>query len=249
MKNLKQQLSVITISALLLIGCASTPMKELKPSEMLPSYQNRYENMPSSKGLSGWEKGIWEYYHKNYKLGAKLLEPYKDKKISRVANAYAFMYQEGLGGLKRDMKKAVEYYNRAIEIDNYPPALYNLSFLYKSGIGVSRDMSKYLELLEKSAKQGYIYAQFNLADSYHFGRDGVSEDFGKAYYWYQQASNQGLAKAARRIGWMYDRGEGFKRDAQKAFEWHKLAAKRGNKASRGDMIRLKSELYKKNKNK
>ena len=47
---------------------------------------------------------------------------------------------------------------------------------------------------------------------------------------------------------MYDQGEGFKRDAQKAFEWHKSAAQRGNKSSRLDMIRLKSQLYKKNKN-
>ena len=156
MKNLKQQLYIMTLSALLLIGCASTPMKELKPSEMIPSYQNKYEQMPSSQNLTGWEKGIWEYYHKHYKLGVKLLDPYKDKDISRVANAYAFMYQEGVGGLKRDLKKAVKYYNRAIKIDNYPPALYNLSFLYNRGIGVSRDKNKYFELLQKSAKLGTV---------------------------------------------------------------------------------------------
>ena len=249
MRNLKQQILLIATGTLVLGGCASTPMKELKPSEMLVSKQNKYVQMESSEGLTGWEKGMWEHTHKNYTLGRKLLEPYKDKDISKIQHAYGFMYQEGLGGLKKDFKKAVEHYKRAIKIDSYSPSLYNLSFLYKAGVGISKDMNKYFEVLQKSAKQGYVYAQFNLADNYHFERNGVSEDFGKAYYWYQQASNQGLAKAARRIGWMYDRGEGFKRDAQKAFEWHKLATKRGNNHSRGDMIRLKSELYRKNKNK
>ena len=248
MRNFKNRALIIAIGSLLLVGCASTPMKDLKPSEMLVGQQNKYEQMESSKDLTGWEKGWWEHAHKNYTLGRKLLEPYKDKDISKIQHAYGFMYQEGLGGLKKDFKKAVEHYNRAIKIDNYPSSLYNLSFLYKDGKGVQKDMDKYFEVLQKAAKQGLASAQFNLAADYHFGRNGVSEDFGMAYYWYQQASNQGLAVASRRIGWMYDKGEGFEQNYEKAFYWHKLAVERGNERSRGDMIRLKSILYKKNKN-
>ena len=40
---------------------------------------------------------------------------------------------------------------------------------------------------------------------------------------------------------------GFSQDYEKAFYWHKVAVQRGNKHSRGDMIRLKSILYKKNR--
>jgi TPR repeat protein len=166
-----------------------------------------------------------------------------------IQHAFGFMYMAGVGGLQRDFKKAEEFYKKAIKIDNYPNSLYNLGLLYYNGLGSEAgDKSKILELFEKSAKAGYPLAQFQLGDIYHFGRANFSEDYGKAYYWYQQASNQGHPKAARRIGWMYDRAEGFKRDVEKAFYWHKLAAQRGNKHSKGDMMRLKSELYKRNKN-
>jgi len=249
MKRLKQKVLLVVIGSLILTGCASTPMKELKPEEMIVSInKNKYLEMKSPKGLQEWEKGLWEYQHKHYSKAQKILEPYKNKNISAIQHAYGNMYQNGLGDFKKDYKKAAMFYQKAIEIDNYSSSLNNLGTLYYYGLGVSKDKDKAIELYKKAAKGGDMYCQFYLADNYHFGRDGFSEDYGKAYYWYQQASNQGHAKAARRIGYMYENGNGFKPNYEKAFYWHKLAAKRGNKNSKGDMIRLKSILYKKNKN-
>ncbi len=164
MKNFKHKILPVIIGSLLLIGCASTPMKKLTTAEMLVAQPNKYAQFKKA--------------------------------------------EEAMRGASRD--KAIQFYRQA-------------------------------------AQEGYAPAQFKLASNYHFGYSGFSEDYGKAYYWYQQASNQGHAKAARRIGYMYDRGQGFKRDAEKAFYWHKLAFQRGNKHSQTDMFRLKSELYKRSK--
>jgi TPR repeat protein len=250
MRNLKQQVLLVAIGSLVLIGCASTPMKELKASEMIVFQKNKYVDMKSSEGLQEWEKGLWEYKHKNYTKARKLLEPHKNKKVSMIQHAFGYMYTTGEGGLERNLKKAEMHYKKAIEIDNYPNSLHNLAALYFNGWGsLARDDNHILELYQKAAKAGYVLSQYSLGNIYHFGRNGFSEDYGKAYYWYQQASNQGHAQAARRIGYMYENEHGLKKDLEKAFYWHKLTAKRGNKHSKGDMIRLKSILYKKNKNK
>jgi TPR repeat protein len=227
------------VGGLLLVGCASsTPMKELKPSEMIVSKKNKYLQMSTPDGLSGWEKGLWAYNHGYYNKARELLEPYKDKNISMIQHAFGVMYQKGLGGLQKDYKKAAQFYKKAIEIDNYPNSMNNLAELYLYGAGVSKDIDKASELYHKSAKAGCAVAQFNLGSNYHFGRNGFSKDYGKAYYWYQQASNQGHPMAARRIGYMYEQGNGFEPNIEKALYWHKIAAKRGNKFSKDDAIRL-----------
>ncbi len=164
MKNIKYKRLIFIIGSFILVGCASTPMQELKPRDMLVAQPSKY------------------------------LEIQKEEKLMQ--------------GASRD--KAVKFYRKA-------------------------------------AKEGYAPAQYKLANSYHFGYSGFPKDYGKAYYWYQQASNQGHAKSARRIGYMYDHGNGFERNIEKALYWHKLAFKRGNKNSQADMLRLKSELYKKSK--
>lgn len=250
MKNLKQKVLLVAIGSSVLIGCASTPMKELKPAEMIVSKKNKYAEMKSSEGLKGWEKGLWEYKHENYTKARTLLEPHKNKKVSMIQHAFGYMNVTGKGGIERNFKKAEMYYKKAIEIDNYPNSLHGLAVLYFNGWGsLSKNDSYILELYQKAAKAGYVLSQYSLGNIYHFGRNGFSEDYGKAYYWYQQASNQGHAQAARRIGYMYENENGLKKNDEKALYWHKLAAQRGNKHSRGDMIRLKSILYKKNKNK
>ena len=248
MRLLKHKaLNILVVGGLLLVGCASSiPMKELKPTEMIVGKQDKYLQIKSPDGLDGWERGLWEYKHEHYDRARELLEPYKNKNISMIQHAFGFMYQNGLGGLPKDYNKAAQFYRKAIEIDGYPSSMNNLAAFYLYGVGgISRDRDVALKLYEKAAKAGYAIAQFNLGNIYHFGRDGFSEDYGKAYYWYQQASNQGHAMAARRIGYMYEHGNGFEPNLEKALYWHKIAAKRGNKFSKGDAIRLKNSLYKK----
>ena len=47
-----------------------------------------------------------------------------------------------------------------------------------------------------------MYAQYNLGESYYYGK-GVMRDIEQAVYWYRKAADQGLAdaqKALQRLG-------------------------------------------------
>lgn len=56
-----------------------------------------------------------------------------------------------------------------------------------------------IELFEQAAKQGSVWAQYNLGDMYLQGK-GVELDVEKAKHYFQQAANQGLAKAKQALG-------------------------------------------------
>jgi len=255
------------LSVMFLVGC--TPAKVLTPSEMILPKKGKYEKMESSQGLSGWEKGIWEYEHKNYKKALELLEPYKDKNIGRVDHAYGYMYNSGYGGLGKDINKAAEYYVKSIKESNYPPSLNNLGALYIQ----AREPNKAFVLYTKSAEQGYAVAQGNLAAMYEasgkpkkalelylkaakngdasaqcrlgkiyrYGHLGVSSDYGKSFYWLQQADNQDYPEAAYEIGMLYQFGFGVDKNLHKAVSWFKRSKSLGDFKGASSLIYIRKK--------
>lgn len=53
-------------------------------------------------------------------------------------------------------------------------------------------------------------------------------DYKQAFKWFQMAANNGCAAAMRNIAFMYDYGQGQKRDSERAFEWYQKAADLGD---------------------
>ena len=236
--NTNTKILLLSLGVSLFLGCASTPIKDLKPSEYIQKMpKSKYLDMNTPQGLNKLETGLWAYKHKYYDKAVILLAPYKNKNNADVEQAFGFMYHTGKG-LSQNYSKAVEHYKKAIKINNHPVALNNLSILYAHGQGVSRDIDKSIELLTKSAKRGYVDAQFSLGKLYYMGQR-VSEDYGKAYYWLQQAYHSGHPQAPYTIGFMYEEGDGVKKDDKKALYWYNEAAKRGNKFGIDAVTRLK----------
>ena len=105
----------------------------------------------------------------HYNLGylcATAEEPEIDKAIAHytraielddsIASAYydlGQIYYWGLGGKKKDYKKAVQYYKQAADLD-YPEALWNLSVCYDNGTGVSKNHNLGIEYARKAANLG-----------------------------------------------------------------------------------------------
>ncbi len=78
-------------------------------------------------------------------------------------------------------------------------AQYYLGWCYFNGKnGVSIDGKQAVSWLEKSAKQGYEPAQYFMGWCYYYG-NGVAEDKGMAYYWYQRAADKGNDEAAKMV--------------------------------------------------
>ena len=65
-----------------------------------------------------------------------------------------------------------------------------MGLCYYYGRGVVEDEAKAREWFEKSAEQGYSYAQYELGRCYQRGRGG-GVNISKAREWYQKAAEQG----------------------------------------------------------
>ncbi len=62
---------------------------------------------------------------------------------------------------------------------------------YEEGFGVARDMPAALRWYLRSAEQGSVAAQNNLARLYHHGIEGVAQDTSEAARWYRRAAEAG----------------------------------------------------------
>jgi TPR repeat protein len=80
---------------------------------------------------------------------------------------------------------------------------------------VPKDYSKAMELLTKSAEQGYAPAQYSLGNAYYLGHIGQTKDYVHAYAWFNV-----FAANAPHGRWM---GEGQKDDLEKLMSPEQIA--------------------------
>ena len=111
-------------------------------------------------------------------------------------------YEHGRG-VKKYLKKAMEYYEKGSQL-NHAPSQNNLALYYFNGNIVKKDIEKAFELMKKSAENGYGIAFYNLARCYEFG-DGTEIDFSKAIDWYKKSFelNKNDVELARSIAKCY----------------------------------------------
>ena len=78
--------------------------------------------------------------------------------------------------------------------------------------------AKALDLLttEVLAEQDSPQEQFNLGWIYETGSEGVTQDYKKAFQWYQKAAVNGNADAQFNLGVMYHEGRGVAKNITKA---------------------------------
>ena len=102
--------------------------------------------------------------------------------------------------LKKNLKKAVEWWTKAAEQGD-ATAQYNLGVCYENGDGVEKDSQKAVKWYKKAAEQGHADAQCNLGVCYEKG-DGVEKDLKQAVKWYEKAAEQGHA-GPRNLIWVF----------------------------------------------
>lgn len=92
---------------------------------------------------------------------------------------------------------------------------------------VADDESVKLAYKLKSAEQGDIKAQLDLALAYEKG-NGVARDDVQAALWFRKAAEQGNALAQDILGYLYATGKGVSKDKAQAAIWYRKAAEQGN---------------------
>eukprot|EP00615_Pteridomonas_danica_P010802 CAMPEP_0114342338 /NCGR_PEP_ID=MMETSP0101-20121206/9727_1 /TAXON_ID=38822 ORGANISM="Pteridomonas danica, Strain PT" /NCGR_SAMPLE_ID=MMETSP0101 /ASSEMBLY_ACC=CAM_ASM_000211 /LENGTH=355 /DNA_ID=CAMNT_0001476401 /DNA_START=80 /DNA_END=1144 /DNA_ORIENTATION=+ len=84
-----------------------------------------------------------------------------------------------------------------------------------------------INLLNSSADEGFMFAQFKLGIMYFHGR-GVKQNYVKAREWYLKAASQDHAGSQHNLGVIYNKGHGVRQDYVKAREWYLQAASQHN---------------------
>ncbi len=121
------------------------------------------------RGVEKDEKKAIEYYQKAADLG----------------NSNA-MYNLGNIYKKNDIKKAVKYFEQAVDEDQHKLAAFNLALCYENAKGVEKDEKKAAELYQIASSEGNIQAMVNLAYCYENGI-GVEKNPEKAKELYVEA--------------------------------------------------------------
>ncbi|STZ08109.1 Beta-lactamase hcpA precursor [Moraxella caprae] len=93
-------------------------------------------------------------------------------------------------GVEEDNKKAIEWYQKAIELNN-EKARYNLAIKYFNGEGVEQDYEQAMILYAISATRDYAPAQYNMAVALNTGI-GAEQDIPLAKVWFERACENGL---------------------------------------------------------
>ncbi len=142
----------------------------------------------------------------------------------------ARIYMTGFD-VPKNPKEARRWYKAADDL-NFIPARYVLGRMYHSGYGGEKNSKETVRLYTNASEYGYASAQFALASLYYYA-DGVPEDMGAAFEWYQQAAfnpkpDNKKPHAQLALAQMYDQGQGVKADPKKAFAFYKAAAFAGH---------------------
>jgi uncharacterized protein len=99
--------------------------------------------------------------------------------------------------------------------------------LYYDGNGVPQNCESAKHWYTEAAKQGLLYAQFQLGNANYMGE--CPQNYDEAFKWFAQAAEQNEITSQSMLGYMYNSGKGTSVvDHKKAFYWFSKAANQGD---------------------
>jgi hypothetical protein len=138
------------------------------------------------------------------------------------------------------MDYAIEYYTAAANLGN-AASQNDLGFIHLEGKHVPKNSGYGLQLIEKSARQGFLPAIFNLGVLYDEGVH-VAADGNKALAIYEMAYKHGHKNAANRIGVLHASGRHNKSNFELAKEWFLRGVATGDPHASRNLETLRKNL-------
>lgn len=128
----------------------------------------------------------------DYDIALKAWQPLADEGNASAQNDLGFLYANG-HGVAKDEVRAAQLYRQAAE-QGLPIAQFNIGYCYLHGQGVPPDPPVGVAWYRRAAEQGLVKAQFNLGVRYYTG-EGIEKDTGEAYFWFALAADGGHERA------------------------------------------------------
>ncbi len=184
-----------------------------------------------------FDKGMRAYGRKDYEKAIMYLYPLALKNDDDAQRVLGDIYVRE-EGVYKDIKKGLEWYNRAIEHDNIKAAR-RLGLMYLNGKFVKQDSKKGVSFLLKAARLGDVESQRTLG-SYYISSKKTDFNPSKAAYWLDKAAKKKDPDAQYALAELYMKGLGVEENEKKALKLYKKAEKQGHqKAS----LILAKKLY------
>lgn len=151
---------------------------------------------PAANGRAAYDEAMRRQQAGDAAGALPLLQQAADAGDVRAQNRLARMYEQGEGGVQRDMASARRWTERAAA-GGSRQAQHNLGVYYAEGEGTQQDFGRAAENFNRAARQGSRDSQYNLGAMAEqgIGRERSDAD---AYYWFSIAGRNGDADAARR---------------------------------------------------
>ena len=236
---MKYVLSVLALCLCLPVAGAETPPT---PKEIAEVKASAEKGDAQASGL------LARYYHNGLGLKKDIAEALKwarsaaQKGDSNGQNILGSLHHYGQG-VEQDFKEALKWYQKAADQGN-AMAQNNLASLFHRGKGVEKDHAEAFKWFRKAADQGVGPAQAYLGNMFMRGL-GVKQDYAEAIKWHRKAAEQGASITAKvnrgtdaervaslgwsyaQLGWMYQTGNGVKKDVVTAHAWYNIADANG----------------------
>jgi TPR repeat protein len=140
-----------------------------------------------------------------------------------------YMYKYGAIGVAKNLSQASFYYNKACR------AGHSLACKHRPGASVSRTNYRGGGTLLSRYRSGCIARRYmdcyNMAKSYHFGRNGAVKNLFTALSYYRSACTKGHTESCYQAGFMYKKGHGTSPNHAQAVYFYTKACRAGHKTA------------------
>ena len=152
----------------------------------------------------------------------QLLEKALELGSGNAAYRLGWMYERGFLSEEPDYVKAMEYYEKAAELDNVDGYCRAALYLANGYSGVT-DAVKSRKYYEKAAGMGSCFALVELSFLYENG-NGVERSYEKAFELCEKAAQEGYPYAMFRVGLYLEKAVLGEAKPEEAFAWYTKAA-------------------------
>lgn len=186
----------------------------------------------------GWMYRMGNGTRKNVSKAKLYFEKAVEKENTFAMVQLGQMYE--LGELSTDLAKALEYYERAANLDD-KDGNDNAGRMYDDGVGLgAEDDVTAIAYYERAIKLGSGFACYRLGRIYFYGSDTIPTDKIRAFEYYQKGAEEyGYDICMNQLGSMYQYGYGTDIDYDMALQWYLKAAEKGD----GDAARHAGDMY------
>lgn len=160
---------------------------------------------------------------------------------AKAAYDLAYVYENGLAGIEKNMTEAIRLYRLAAE-GNYAPAQNYLGFCFYRGDGVDNNPDEALKWIQRAADSGDPKSFNNLGWLLLEGK-GIVHDAQKAAYWFSRAAEEGVITAQCQLADLYKIGNGVPQDSLKADSLYHKAMKGGLKDAERKLLAMNHRKY------